>query len=150
MVLIFIIRTFSSVRIIRRRSPGPMIVNGSGRWRQVFRTSTGPGHPHKVFKGESGPEVEVSLACAANSKVTDVAKTEWPKTALSSREGTEAAGGQCYKPFWMVVKAGWHSVHLWVLSPAVKSRLPRIRGDPAEGPLQHLTQKYVLLERFIF
>ena len=75
-MLIFVIRTFSSVRIIRRRSPGPMIVNGSCRRRQVFRTSTGPGHPHKVFKGESGPEVEASLVCAANSKATDVAKTQ--------------------------------------------------------------------------
>ena len=72
-MLIFVIRTFSSVRIIRRRSPGPMIVNGSCRWRQVFRTSTGPGHPHKVFKGESGPEVEASLVCSRISKEVRVA-----------------------------------------------------------------------------
>lgn len=62
--------------------------------RRILRTSTSRGHPHKVSKRESGPAVEASFVWLANSKVTDVAKTEGAKRGLSSKEGAEAAGGQ--------------------------------------------------------
>ena len=38
--------------------------------------------------------MEASFVCLANSKVTDVAKTEGAKRGLSGKEGAGAAGGQ--------------------------------------------------------